>query len=405
MPGLRANLFWLAPLLLMFFIQGCNSAQPLTTPPSRSMPVKVTKITAHQVEDASTFVGVLKSRQSVALQPQVPGQISKIYVKNGDQVSPGAPLIELDRTKQEASVNSFSAAMESNQEESVNAAQALKSLEATRISKLSALHYAEQQHQRYTLLNQQGAVSQESADQWENQRKIAQADLQAVEAQIQGQKAVISKMTKVVTQSAASVKEQQAQLKYFTIAAPFAGIIGDIPVRVGEYATTSTVLTTIDQPKTLELYLSIPTIQAPKLARGMPVEIVDSNDAKLAKGTIFFISPQVNNENQSVLVKTHLDNSNNKFRSGQYVTARIIWSTKSGITVPVVSVSRVSGQDFIFVAVPGPGDKMIAKQKPVKLGDIVGDSFKVISGVLAGETIVTSGVQNLSDGATITPQT
>jgi hypothetical protein len=65
----------------------------------------------------------------------------------------------------------------------------------------------------------------------------------------------------------------------------------------------------------------------------------------------------------------------------------------------------VSGQDFIFVAVAGPGDKMIAKQKPVKLGDIIGDSFKVISGVLPGETIVTSGVQNLSDGATIAPQT
>jgi multidrug efflux pump subunit AcrA (membrane-fusion protein) len=369
------------------------------------MPVKIAKITAHQVEDASTFVGVLKSRQSVALQPQVAGQICKIYVKNGDQVRPGKPLIELDRTKQEASVNSFSAAMESNQDESVNSRQTLKTLEATRISKMSALKYAEQQHARYTVLLGQGAVSQEAVDQWENQKKIAQADLQAVEAQIQGQKAVISKMTKVVSQSAASVKEQQAQLKYFTIAAPFAGIIGDIPVRVGEYATTSTVLTTIDQTKQLELYLSIPTIQATQLALGMPVEILGTDGERLAMGRVFFISPEVNNDNQTVLVKTQLDNSQNRFRSGQYVTARLIWSKKSGITVPVTSVSRVSGQDFIFVAVAGPGDKMIAKQKPVKLGDIIGDSFKVISGVLPGETIVTSGVQNLSDGATIAPQT
>jgi multidrug efflux pump subunit AcrA (membrane-fusion protein) len=320
-------------------------------------------------------------------------------------VSAGKPLIELDRTKQEASVSSVAAAVESNQEESVNAQQALKTLEATAMSKRSALKYAQQQHERYTFLLNEGAVSQESVDQYENQRKIATAELQAVEAQIRGQKATISKMAKVVSQSQASVKEQQAQLKYFTIVAPFAGIIGDIPVRVGEYATTGTVLTTIDQTKSLELYLSIPTIQAPRLSPGMPVEIIGTSGDRLATGSVFFISPQVSNDNQSVLVKTTLDNSEHKFRSGQYVTARLIWSKASGITIPVTSVSRVSGQDFVFLAVPGAADKMTAKQRPVKLGEIIGDSFRVISGVSAGDTIVTSGVQNLSDGATISPET
>jgi multidrug efflux pump subunit AcrA (membrane-fusion protein) len=386
-------------------LHGCSSAKSLTAPPSMAMPVKVQRIDVHEVEESSNFVGVLKSRQSVAMQPQVAGQICKIYVKSGDAVKAGQPLVELDRTKQEASVNSVAATMESNQEESKNAQQTLRSLEATRVSKMSTLKYDQQQQERYAFLKQAGAVSQESLDQWDNQTKIAQAELQSVEAQIEAQKAMIGKMSKVVKQSAASVKEQQAQLKYCTVCAPIAGIIGDIPMRVGEYATTGTVLTTVDDPKSLELYLNIPTIQAPRLSLGMPVELVDHKGNSLDRGKVFFISPSVNNENQSVLVKTHLDNSANRFRSGQYVTARLIWSKGTGISVPVTAVSRISGQDFIFCVERGPGDKTMVKQKPVKLGDIIGDSYTVLSGVAAGETVVTSGVQNLSDGATVAPQT
>lgn len=368
------------------------------------MPVKVLQLKTQAVEDASTFVGVLKSRQSVALQPQVAGQITKIYVRNGDSVAAGAPLLELDRSKQQANVNSFAAAIESNREEHSNATETLKSLQATRLSRLANVKYAQNQHDRYQTLRTQGAVAQEQVDQWEAQLKVNQGDLQAVEAQIEAQKAMVAKTDKQVNQASASMKEQQAQLKYFTVSAPFAGIIGDIPVKVGQYVTTDTALTTIDQSRPLELYLSVPTIQAPKLKIGTTVQILDGDGSKIGLGKIFFISPEVNNDNQSVLVKTRIENEDRALRSGQYVTARVIWSKLSGVKVPTNAVSRISGQDFVFLAQNGPGNKLVAKQKPVTLGDIVGSDFKVISGLTAGDTIVTSGVQNLTDGAAISPQ-
>lgn len=390
-------------ILILPLLQGCNSAQPSSVQAPPPMPVKVLQLKTQPVEDASTFVGVLKSRQSVALQPQVAGQIVKIYVRNGDSVAAGVPLLELDRSKQQANVNSFAAAIDSNREEHSNATETLKSLQATRLSRLANVRYAQNQHDRYQTLRTQGAVAQEQVDQWEAQLKVNQGDLQAVEAQIEAQKAMVSKTDKQVNQASASMKEQQAQLKYFTVSAPFAGIIGDIPVKVGQYVTTDSALTTIDQSRPLELYLSVPTVQAPKLKIGTIVEILDGDEKKVGLGKIFFISPEVNNDNQSVLVKTRIENEDRALRSGQYVTARVIWSKRSGVTVPTNAVSRISGQDFVFLAQNGPGNKLVAKQKPVTLGDIVGSDFKVVSGLSAGDTIVTSGVQNLTDGAAISP--
>lgn len=115
MPGIRANLCLLAPIIIICaFLQGCNSAQPLSVQAPPAMPVKLSLVQAQNVEDSSTFVGVLKSRQSVTLQPQVAGQISAIYVKNGDEVRAGQRLLDLDPSKQQAAVNSFGAAIESN---------------------------------------------------------------------------------------------------------------------------------------------------------------------------------------------------------------------------------------------------------------------------------------------------
>lgn len=406
MQGIRATaITWSVTVMVVAStLNGCSSAQPLSPPFVHELPVKLLTIRSNPVEDASTFVGVLKSRQSVSLQPQVPGQISAIYVKNGDLVCQGAKLIDLDRSKQQATVKSCLAAIESNQSEKTNAMQTLKSLQATRLSKLSNLKYAKQQSDRYRLLNKQGAVSQESVDQWENQLRVGQGDLQSIDAQIEGQNAIILKQEQLIKQATATMKEQQEQLKYFSITAPFGGTIGDIPVKVGEYVTTATTLTTVDQRRPLELYLSIPTAQAARLRKGMQVKLADNANEIIAGGQVFFISPQVNNIDQSVLVKSRIENDDSKLRSGQLVTVKLVWDAHPGITVPTSAVVRLSGQDFIFVAQKESADKTVVRQKPVKLGEIVGNDFVVLSGLKPGESVVISGVQNLSDGAAVRPE-
>jgi multidrug efflux pump subunit AcrA (membrane-fusion protein) len=91
-------------------------------------------------------------------------------------------------------------------------------------------------------------------------------------------------------------------------------------------------------------------------------------------------------------------------RVQQYVRARIVWTNEPAISVPVVAVNRISGQYFVFVAEPGQGGALVAKQKPVTVGDLIGDSYIVRSGVKEGEKVIVSNIQKLQDGVPVKPE-
>lgn len=182
--------------------------------------------------------------------------------------------------------------------------------------------------------------------------------------------------------------------------APTDGIVGDVPVHVGDRVTNTTPLTTIDERTGLEAYISIPSEHARDVKIGTPVEVIDKNDNVLLKTAVYFISPQVETGTQSILVKAPADQAADALRSMQLVRARILWSTRSGITVPVIAVSRISGQFFAFVAEQDNG-KLVAHQRPLQLGEITGNDYVVLSGLKTGDQVVVSGGQNLADGEAV----
>ena len=322
----------------------------------------ITTAAAVPIDDATEYVATLKSLHSTTIQPQVDGQITHIFVKSGDHVNQGAPLVQIDPRRQEAAVSSQ---------------------EAERAAREAAVAYARQQAERARQLLTAGAISRQEAEQADTALRTAEADLKALSAQVQ---------------------QQEVQLRYFTVAAPTAGIVGDVPVRVGMQVSPATLLTTIDQNETLEAYVSVPVERAPDLRLGLPVQIVaaEGNDV-LATSKISFVSPHVDDQTQSVLVKATVPNPSGALRASQYVRARIVWRSTTGILIPVTAVLRVSGQFFAFVA-QDSGGKFVAKQRPIKVGSIVGDSYPVLEGVKPGDRIVTSGAQKLADGAPIQPE-
>ena len=179
------------------------------------------------------------------------------------------------------------------------------------------------------------------------------------------------------------------QLRYYTVAAPTAGIVGDVPVRVGNQVTTQTVLTTIDQNETLEIHISVPIERAPALKNGLPINILSSDGAtELATTKVGFISPHVDDQTQSLLVKGTVQNPGGRLRAQQYERARIIWKTTEGLVLPVTSVLRINGRFFAFVAEDSEG-KLVAKQRPITVGAIVGDNYAA-DGIKPGERVVTA---------------
>jgi RND family efflux transporter MFP subunit len=350
-------------LSLGVLAMGCGgeAAKKVQAQAPPGIPVKIEVAHSVPVNDSTEYVATLKSRDSAVIMPQVEGQITQILVRSGDRVSPGSPILQIDPAKQEATV---------------------KSQVETRAAKLASLEYAKQQFERVSRLHAEGVTSQQDLDQAKSALDAAQAELQSLDAQ---------------------VHEQQVQLQYYRVAAPRGGIIGDIPVRVGDRVTVSTILTTLDEPGSLEAYVSVPVERAPQLRLGMPIQIVDSTGKVLADSRIHFLSPEVDNQTQTVLVKTRIDNNTGALRTAQFVRARVIWDTHPRPLIPVLAVSRNSGQYFAFVAEDKDGS-LVARQKPLRIGEIVGNDYVVIEGIKPGDRVIVSGTQLLMDGAPITPQ-
>ena len=342
----------------LVLVASCTSggAQPAGGP--QAVPVQVTRLQPTRLRDTTEYVATLKSRRSVVMQPQVDGQLTRIFVKSGDTVDANQPLMQIDPAKQRASVTS---------------------VQATRASRQATLNYAKQQFERAQRLFEGGAVSQQELDQARSAFHSAQAETEALGAQI---------------------RENEVQLDYYRIVAPTHGVVGDIPVRVGDHVTPATKLTTIDENGLLEAYLSVPVEKARLLRLGLPVELVDAEGTTLGEGQLSFISPQVNEETQSVLLKTIVQNRDESLRAAQFVRARVVWSTHEGVSVPATAVLRLNGQSFVFVAEEDKG-QLVARQRPVSLGELGAHGYAALAGLKAGDRLITGGVQKMGDGVPV----
>jgi multidrug efflux pump subunit AcrA (membrane-fusion protein) len=121
---------------------------------------------------------------------------------------------------------------------------------------------------------------------------------------------------------------------------------------------------------------------------------------------VTFISPQVEESTQSVLVKATLENGAGLLRTSQFVRAKVVWSERQGPVLPITAVKHFNGQSFAFAAVQKNG-KLVAEQRPVSLGPIDGAQYPLEKGLTLGDSIVVSGLQKLHDGmpiAQLTPK-
>jgi RND family efflux transporter MFP subunit len=325
-------------------------------------PAEVTTITLDPkpVARTSEFVGTVQSLASTTIQPQVEGIITRIFVKSGDRVSPGQPLVQIDPDRQQATV---------------------ASLEAARAAREADVVFAKQQLARVQKLFEAGAVSRQELEQAETAQQTAEAQLNAIRSQI---------------------REARVDLQYHRVTAPAAGIVGDIPIRTGDRVTPSTVITTIDRAQGLEVYVSIPLEQAAELRLGLPVQLLDPEGKVIATNPITFVAPRADDATQSVLVKAQLRERPESLRVMQYVRTRIVWSDEPRLTVPVVAVNRMAGQYFVFVAEKGE-QGVVARQKPITVGEIVGEDYVVRGGLKPGERVIVSNLQKIGDGAPVKP--
>jgi multidrug efflux pump subunit AcrA (membrane-fusion protein) len=252
-------------------------------PKAMSFPPAVVEVSPVQIttySDKSDFLGTLKSRKSVTISPHVDGHIVAILVQSGQMVQAGQLLMKIDSRMQSAQVNAVAAGAESVEADIATARATLASLESQLKSKTATMDYTRAQHQRYVSLQKDGAVSKADLDSWTNNSSVAQAERDSILQQVEAQKMIIHKHERSHEQALASTQAQKEQLRYYEIHAPFSGMIGDVPAKVGDHVTTSTALTTLTENHPLELYLSIPAEKASMLSMGSHVTL-KSADGKV----------------------------------------------------------------------------------------------------------------------------
>lgn len=396
--------FFLTAVAVVLLGSCGRGGQPANADKPQDVKVKLASVESGTIDNSSEFVASLQSRRSVSLQPRIQGQVSKIFVSAGDEVAVGTPLLQVDPAEQQASVSSSVAAAESARADIENAKALLGTYQAERQSKLADLNFNQQQFNRYSTLHAQGAISKQNLDQYANSLAAARASLGSTNAQIAAQQAAIAKTQRNLEQSQANTQEQQVQLQYYRINAPIAGTVGEIPVKVGDFVNTSTPLITVTQNQPLEVNISIPIERAPDVQLGTQVKLLNQQNQPVGTSRVIFIAPKVTNETQSVLIKALFDNSGGKLRADQFIRAQVIWDRRPGLLVPTTAVTNLAGKNFVFVAETKEASKLIARQKPVEVGDIQGNNYQVLKGLQPGDKIVVSGIQKLSDGAPITPE-
>ena len=326
-----------------------------------AMPVQVQVVEAKPIAETTEYLALLKSRHSATINPQVEGYITRIFVKSGDHVASGAALLQIDPLKQEATVNSQ---------------------DATRLAQESNVNLARVNLDRAKKLAEAGVIAKSDLDNAQTNYDTAVAQLKSLEHQ---------------------VEQQKVELRYYRVSAPMAGVVGDIPVRVGDRVIVSTLLTTVDEPGALEAYLYIPAARAKDLRPGLPVKLLDETGNVRTESQITFISPQVDPDTQTVLAKAAVPNSKANLRIAQQVRAQVVWGNASGPVVPVLAVTRINGQFFVFVGEKG-AKGTVARQRVVKVGEIFGNDYAVLDGLKPGEHLIVSGTQFLQDGAPVTEQ-
>ncbi|MEO1691168.1 MAG: efflux RND transporter periplasmic adaptor subunit [Cyanobacteria bacterium J06631_6] len=417
--------------LLFFVLTGCGRRQPEAQAPP-PVAVEVKDLGEEQVRTSSEFVGSLEARSRVALAPRVDGRILEIAVAEGDQVRQGDLIVQLQLGREQGEVEAAKSEVNIQRANVSNAEAELRAAEAEVASAVAAveqsradlreqeaeLELAKTNLERTKFLVEEGAQSQQILDDRRRDINTAEAQTDALKAALNSSQKALSAARERVVSARSRVDAQQASLRqsesrvgiatenldFNRITAPIDGIVGNIQPKVGDFVDVGEQITSITQDDALELNVSVPLEQAGRLTLGLPVEITNRQGEAIAKGKVSFISPRTDRSSQAILVKAAISN-NGRLKDDSFARARIIWSEDLGVLIPTTAVSRIAGESFVFVAVEQEQEDgstlLVAKQRPVELGAIQGQSYQVISGLDSGDRLITSGILNLADGTPV----
>jgi multidrug efflux pump subunit AcrA (membrane-fusion protein) len=269
------------------------------------------------------------------------------------------------------------------------------------------LSLAEANERRYRALVETGDTAVSTYDQFRTQRDTARARVNAARQQLESALNTARQSNQAIQTAESAVSSARAQVAIAqkavadaTIRAPYAGYISNRPIAVGEYVTPAAVIATVLRTNPIKLQLQVPEAEVPFISPGMGVSLeVDAHRERKFAGRVTAVNPAIDPVSRAATIEAAVENGDNSLRAGMFATARIVRQGGShAVYVPRAAVfSDQNTQSYrVFVI-----EKDMAKLRVVQIGTNEGDFVQIISGVNADETVATSNLQQLFEGARV----
>ena len=332
--------------LLAAMAVGCNrgkaDAGAAAGAAPAAIPVEAAIAQRDTVIDAIAATGQVEAIQSIELKPDVEGRLNEILVREGTIVAKGAPLFRIDDAELQAQVARAEAERDLAQQ----------SLKRTR-----------------ELLEQ---------------RASSQADLENAEAMYRS--------------SAASLDLLKVRLDRTTVRAPFAGIMGQRFVSVGDYVTTASRLASLQTVDPTRAVFQVPERYATSLQKEQRITFqVAALQGRQFVGRVDFVDPVVQLPARTITVKALVSNPKGELRPGMFVEVRLETAVRpNAVVIPEDAILALQQESFAWVVVEGK-----ATRRVVSLGVRTPGFVEITDGVREGEQVVVGGVEKMSEGAPV----
>src|SRR5918998_2175028 len=269
------------------------------------------------------------------------------------------------------------------------------------------LRLAEANERRYRALVETGDTAVATYDQFRTQRDTARARVNSARQQLESALNTARQSNQAIQTAEAAVTSARAQVAIAqkavadaVIRAPYAGYISNRPVAVGEYVTPSGIIATVLRTNPIKLQLQVQESEVPFITPGMGVSLeVDAHRERKFAGRVTAVNPAIDPVSRAATIEAAIENGDNALRSGMFATARIVrQGANKAVFVPRAAVfSDQNTQSYrVFVI-----EKDTAKLGVVQIGTEEGDWVQILSGVNADETVATSNLQQLFEGARV----
>lgn len=377
--------------LIIFLTLSACSSEKSKKPPPAPIPVVVTKVFQKAVPLQIRAIGNVQAYSSVIVKSRVPGQIMRVYFKEGEDVKKGALLFTIDPRPYEAALKQAEANL---QRDLALVKQAEANLERDIVQEINARVEAE----RYKMLFEKGVVSRQQYDK-------VRTDWEAWIATVNADRAAKANAEAAVAADRAAVENAKLQLSYCSIYSPLDGRTGALLVQEGNLIKENDAsLVVINQVIPIYVVFSVPEQNLGEirghLSRGkLRVQaIVPNDEVSPEEGFITFIDNTVDSATGTIKMKGTFENRERRLWPGQFVNVILTLSTEpNAIVVPSQAIQTGQQGQFVFVVKPD----LTVEMRPVVINRIVDQEAVVQRGLSVEEKVVTDGQLRLSPGAKV----